>query len=401
MTRILLMALFVLALTTGEAQAQTNTASTAGIAQVDQSYNTLVFDYNNDGIQDFLYSPQNDKAGRQLWQGNGDGTFTLVNHLVSALTTDQHSCTSADFDHNGLPDVYCAMGTVHASRTKANPLWLQTAPNSWQLNEASGAQDPYGRGYSTSTGDFNGDGWPDLFVDNFHPRPDGNPTPNRVFLNLGDDAQGNWLGFADDHDAVAEQEVGNRGCDFTTDFNHDGNTDVVFCGTQRMWLLAGDGTGHFTDTSAAMGLANFFTADAALADINGDGLKDLVFAKLGQWGVRLGKATGGFAAATGTHPETAGRMVSVADADGNGTPDVYVLQGNGQPGCTNCPTNYPDQLWLNNGKGVFTSTVVPSASGSGDTVNAINSGGNNLFIVGNGANLIAGPLQLIGYTPGG
>src|SRR6476661_2360931 len=120
------------------AAALQNFAAKAGIAQSDQSFDTLVFDYNQDGIPDFLYSPQNDKTGRQLWRGNQDGSFTLVTHLIGPVTSDQHGCTSADFDQNGLPDIYCAMGALHGSRAKVNPLWLQTSAGVWKLNTSSG-----------------------------------------------------------------------------------------------------------------------------------------------------------------------------------------------------------------------------------------------------------------------
>jgi hypothetical protein len=383
-----------------------NLAAQAGVAQTDQSFDTLVFDYNHDGIPDFLYSPQNDKTGRQLWRGNPGGTFTLVAHLIGPVTTDQHGCASADFDHNGLPDIYCAMGALHGSREKANPLWLQTSAGVWKLDTSSGAQDPYGRGYSAVALDANGDGWPDLFVDNYFPRPDGIPTPDRLFLNLGDDARGNWLGFADAGPASGvEAEQGNRGCDFSTDFNGDGRPDIVFCGSPSMVFFQNNGDGAFTNvTLAKLGTTTFASAGAELVDLNGDGLLDLVYIRDGQEGVRLGTASGKFASATLTHPMAAGRSLAVTDVNGDGIPDIYALQGNGQPGCLTCATNYPDYLYLGGmaAAGKYTSgsaTYQTDATGSGDTVNAIAVNGHNDLIVGNGANLIKGPLQLWGWTP--
>jgi hypothetical protein len=383
-------------------------SSQAGIAQSDQSYNTLVFDANGDGIQDFLYSPQNDKTGRQLWLGNPNGTFTLAAHLKSSLTTDQHSCVTADFDQNGLPDVYCVMGAIYGSREKANPLWLQQPGGSWSLDETSGAQDPYGRGYSATVIDANGDGWPDLFVDNYFPRPDGIPTPDRLFLNLGDDASGHWLGFADAGPASGvEQEQGDRGCDFTTDFNGDGIPDIVFCGKAHLFFYQGNGDGTFTDVSAQkLNSTTFFVSDAKLVDLNGDGYPDLVYIRNNQEGVRFGQASGVFKTPTLTHTLTYGRSLEVTDVNGDGIPDIYALEGNGVPGCTNCPTNYPDYLYLGSrtSLGAYQSgtlgTFQTNATGSGDTVNAIHIGTQNDLLVGNGANLVNGPLQLFTWQPG-
>ena len=383
----------------------------AGVAQTDQSFNTLTFDFNGDAIQDFVYSPQNDKAGRQLWKGNPDGTFTLVAHLKGTVTSDQHGCTTADFDRNGLPDLYCALGAVYGSRQKENPLWLQQPGGAWKLDETSGAQDGYGRGYSAAAIDANGDGWPDLFVDNFYPRPDGVPTPDRLFINRGDDASGNWLGFEDEGaSSGVEQQQGGRGCDFATDFNGDGKQDLVFCGTTHLFFYQGNGDGTFTDVTAQkLGAKVSFVSDVRLVDLNGDGFQDLVYIRNGQEGVRLGSASGLFGPQTLTHPLTFGRTLEVADVNGDGIQDIYALEANGLPGCMTCLTNYPDFLYLggSSGSGKYTSgtsgtfTVnTPNQSGSGDTVNAITlPSGQTDLIVGNGANLINGPLQMWQWQP--
>jgi hypothetical protein len=377
-------------------------ATQAGISQSNQSFNTLVFDYNQDGIQDFLYSPQNDSAGRQLWRGNADGTFTLVAHLKSAVTSDQHGCTSADFDGNGLPDIYCTLGALHGSRTKANPVWLQTSPGVWKMSLTSGAEDPYGRSYSATTLDANGDGIPDLFVSNLYPRPDGIPTPDELYLGNGDGT------FRDAGAASGvEVEQGDRGCDFSTDFNGDGHPDIVFCGHTGIHFYQNNGDGTFTDVSVPkVGSSTFFASDAKLADVNGDGLLDLVYIRNGQEGVRLGTPSGKFASATLTHDMKFGRSLEVADVNGDGYLDIYALEGNGVPGCLTCTTNYPDYLYLGGTTtlGKYTSalaatTNTPGQGGSGDTVNAISINGHNDLIVGNGANLMKGPLQLWGWTP--
>ena len=388
---------------TGQAASLQDVATQAGIAQSDQSFNTLVFDYNRDGIQDFLFSPQNDTAGRQLWRGNAGGTFTLVTHLKSAVTSDQHGCTSADFDGNGLPDIYCTLGALHGSRTKANPVWLQTSPGVWKMNLTSGAEDPYGRSYSATTLDANGDGIPDLFVSNLYPRPDGIPTPDELYLGNGDGT------FRDAGAASGvELEQGDRGCDFSTDFNGDGLPDIVFCGHTGVHFYQNNGDGTFTDVSVSkVGSSTFFASDVKLADVNGDGLLDLVYIRNGQEGVRLGTTSAMFAKASLTHAMTFGRSLEVADVNGDGYLDIYALEGNGVPGCLTCTTNYPDYLYLGGqtAKGVSTSTLAattntPGQGGSGDTVNAIRVNGKSELLVGNGANLMKGPLQLFAFSTG-
>jgi hypothetical protein len=172
-----------------------------------------------------------------------------------------------------------------------------------------------------------------------------------------------------------------------------------------MYFYQGNGDGTFTDVSVQkVGSNGLFAADAKLADINGDGLLDLIYIKNGQEGVRLGTLTGTFAKASLTHTQTYGRSLEVADLNGDGMLDIYALQANGTPGCSNCPSNQPDHIYLGGvAAGKYTSGTTgvyqTTATGSGDTANGILINGQTDVIVGNGANLISGPLQLWAWQP--
>jgi hypothetical protein len=156
-------------------------------------------------------------------------------------------------------------------------------------------------------------------------------------------------------------------------------------------------------TAQKLGTNIAFVSDVRLVDLNGDGYVDLVYIRNGQEGVRLGSASGLFGPQTLTHALTFGRTLEVADVNGDGIADIYALEANGLPGCTTCLTNYPDYLYLG-GKtalGKYTSTLAAQAdaTGSGDTVNAIRVNGATDLLVGNGANLMNGPLQLLAVQP--
>lgn len=62
---------------------------------------------------------------------------------------------------------------------------IRWSPNGTFVNEAAQyhVADPDGRSRGAVFFDANKDGWPDLFVSNYYPRPDDLPTPNRLYLN--------------------------------------------------------------------------------------------------------------------------------------------------------------------------------------------------------------------------
>jgi hypothetical protein len=177
--------------------------------------------------------------------------------------------------------------------------------------------------------DVNGDGWADLYVvSGGCERPDGDPTlRDHLYLNNG---HGH---FVESFDAIPELPV-NKSCVAAADVNGDGFADVFIggaaaarrygLGTVASYLLMNDGHGHFR-ASTLFSEAGIVTS-AAFADLNGDGLADLVVA--GEWmPVRVfynkqGVLREGLPAA----PAGWWQTVAVTDINGDGRPDI--LAGN-------------------------------------------------------------------------
>ena len=163
--------------------------------------------------------------------------------------------------------------------------------------------------------DFNGDGKLDVAVSN----SDQNNVA--VFLNAGSGI------FAPPNTAPIvttvqlDSSLGlNAGSLAVGDFNEDGKPDLVvatIAGSQASIVLLGNGDGTFRQQPPIPNSFGFLRAK--VADLNGDGHQDLVFAMNGSIGISLGNGDGTFGAMTvlpsGSFP---GLYLGLAVADFNG-----------------------------------------------------------------------------------
>ena len=369
-------------------------ASEAGIARdVSTEGENCVFDYNGDGTKD-LFLSVHDQLGDswQLYRGRPDGTFveTNVGNFPSGPRYDRHGCATGDFNGDGRPDIYISIGTCAGTCTRPKELWIQTADGTFVDRAAQfGITDPGGRGRQPITLNANGDRWPDLYTGQA-PGVD-YPSPNRLWLNQGGASFVNPGG-------LPTEEIGNN-CDTAGDIDHDGYDELVVCGGGGQLIptvfraYENSGGTTWSDATAALGLPTFAHGDAELADLNRDGWLDLITVTGNRLEVRLN--TGGrFPTISYSLALSDGRDVAVGDADGDCDPDIYVVQG------TNA--SVPDLLLLNGGSGASYnqfSGLPQVTTGDGDTAQAIpNWKGTNraAFLVNNGrAYPEPGPRQLI------
>jgi len=122
------------------------------------------------------------------------------------------------------------------------------------------------------------------------------------------------------------QTIGN-GCAFL-DYDNDGFLDILLVGP-KLALYKGDGKGHFTDVTAAVGLEKFsgHFLGCAVGDIDNDGYDDLY---ISGWRTGLllhndqGQRFEDMTRRAGLKPQPWGTSCGFADLDGDGFLDLYV-----------------------------------------------------------------------------
>lgn len=179
------------------------------------------------------------------------------------------------------PGVKCWPLTVPAGGKPGFTLMPGASTGILFTNELSSADENANQnllnGSGLALGDYDGDGWCDIFLCNL----DGS---SRLYRNLG-----GWK-FEDVTEAagLANTNLLARGAVFS-DVNGDGYLDllVTYSGKGTR-LFLNDGAGHFHDARATELADNTGSMSMALGDVNGDGYLDLYVANYGENTMRSG-----------------------------------------------------------------------------------------------------------------
>ena len=253
----------------------TEVGEKAGVSDVGWGMGVAVGDYNNDGYDDLYVTCL---GPDHLFKNNGNGTFTDV--TVKAGVSDPRWSTGAsffDYDHDGYLDLFVSnyvdfdinhlpefgqgqTCTFKSIPVQCGPRGLKGAGDSLfhnngdgtftEVSKKAGVSDPEGfYGLGVLTGDFDGDGWVDIFVAN-------DSTPNFYYHNNGDGTF-KEIGFTAGT-AVNENgsEQGSMGVT-AGDYDHDGRIDLFITNFADEYntLYHNDGPNSFTDVSYAAKVA--------------------------------------------------------------------------------------------------------------------------------------------------
>jgi enediyne biosynthesis protein E4 len=255
-----------------------------------------VGDYDNDGYLDVFVTAFGPST---LLHNNGDGTFTDVTRQAGVGDAQWGSSAAfVDYDRNGTLDLFVAhyvdftiagnklCNDSAGARDYCSPRAFRPMPARLWRNDGSGhftdASAPagidkaFGAGLGVAVGDYNGDGWPDIYVAN-----DG--TPNQLWINQKNGTfvdDGLLSGAAVNLDGNPEGSMGIA----SGDFDLDGDEDLFVTNIvgETSVLYVNDGHGTFEDARARSGLAALTAAFTGFGtdwfDYDNDGWPDLFVA---------------------------------------------------------------------------------------------------------------------------
>lgn len=228
------------------------------------------FDYDRDGDLDLYMT--NRLGANRLWRNEGGGNFTEVAAAVGVTDTshDGSGVAAADFDNDGDLDLYLANSTEDVF-FKNQLAETGTATFINVTATAFPGISTLQRGTTASWGDYDKDGYVDLYVSNHRAKKDtGAGQQDRLFHNNGNGTftdVSNLLLGGDANGNGADDNLGGYGfIAGWTDYDKDGDLDIFLIndcpfGPEGTKLFRNDGgtnpfAWNFTEVGASVGAAD-------------------------------------------------------------------------------------------------------------------------------------------------
>ena len=357
----------------------TQRTESAGLMGLTGGLNMIHGDYNNDGLVDVLvlrgaWRGEEGRIPNSLLRNNGDNTFTDV--TVEAGMLGDHPTQTAtwfDYDGDGWLDVFIGNESVPGSgATDPCQLFRNNGDGTFSDLARDSGVDIVDWVKAVTSGDFNNDGRPDLYVSSL-------TGDNRLLRNDGPIDPGSPARGHRFTDVAAAAGVTGPTKSFPCwffDYDNDGWLDLFVTGYSirnagdvladmlgaknggekaRLYRNRGDGT--FADVSAEVGLDRVLhTMGSNYGDLDNDGWLDFYLGtgdpNLGTIIPNLmfrndaGRAFQDVTTAGGFGQLQKGHAIAFGDLNQDGAQDVYSVVGGAFAG-----DHYPNQLFANPGNG--------------------------------------------------
>jgi tetratricopeptide (TPR) repeat protein len=390
----------------------TERSGAAGLANQLGGLNIVQTDYNNDGCKDILVLRGGWEVAQRksLLRNNCDGTFTDVtaDSGLGQRVTSTQTAVWTDINNDGLLDLFIG------NEDSTSQLFLDKGGTRFEdISHAAGVDRlSYAKG--VAAGDYDNDGFPDLYVSNF----DGQ---NFLYRNNHDNT------FTDTTRTAGVPGSGRGFGTWFFDYDNDGWLDLfttsyfmsvdetarTYLGlphnaaTLKLYRNLGNGT--FRDVTVEAGLDKvFMPMGANFGDIDNDGFLDVYLGmgtpSFGSMAPHVllrnkdGKAFVDVTAASGTGELHKGHGIAFADLDNDGDQDIVAEIGGATPG-----DSHAMRLFENPGQGNGWIAVKlvgvksnRAAIGARITVTVVNDGHGSRSIhraVGSGGSFGASPLE--------
>jgi enediyne biosynthesis protein E4 len=307
-------------------------------------------DLDGDGLLDLFVPANYDPAspGRvqnALYRNLGADNFVRVTSAATANLSQSWCGLWADFDNNGTLDLF----VVHPF-ARRNELFR---------NDGSGVLSPVACGATAVAADHSGAAWVDLDRDGLLDLlvTTENGQKDYFFRGLGDET---FIAWATDEVGPVVGTLARNYSPAFCDIDRDGHMDLhVANAVGRNFLYRNDGAGRLEPLTAGSLPAAAATCSAVWADLDNDGLFDLLTTdytaatdtagvlklhrNLGGWQFEDATVAAGLASSAG------GWGIAVGDFDNDADLDIYFPNYNGR-----------DLLFVNAGDGTFTPADVGS-----------------------------------------
>ena len=240
-----------------------------------------VGDINNDGLEDVFAGGATNQAS-EIYVQKHDGTFRKAELPVLVLQryTEDIDAAFFDADGDGDTDLYIVRGGNELPA--GNPLLTDIL----LINDGKGNFSKGKLLYFSHNGscvapcDFDHDGDTDLFVGSRSLPGAYGWSPDQYLLE--NDGYGNFTDVTE-KDATGLRKIGMVTDADWFDYDNDGDKDLVLTGEWMNVTIFRNDNGHFTDATVSAGLdsTSGWWNCVTVADVDGDGDKDMICGNLG------------------------------------------------------------------------------------------------------------------------